>query len=668
MAVLFFALSAFSVAAETTNKIHPALNHHTAGLVPVIIEYEHSVSPEKKQLRELGCVPGKVLKALHGISAECPAEILETLAEDNELVYVWADELVPALLSSSVQLINATVSWADFGNGSGINVSIIDSGINTSQGLAGQVVLEQDFTTLYSSEGLGDYCNHGTPVACVVGCINDTYRGVAPGAKLFNAKAGFVSDTGQCVASTSGIISAIDWSVEHGAQVIQISFGSGGTCYEDALDIAVNNTGKNIPIVIGAGNGGPSNLSIAAPACAENAIAVGASNGDAVADYSSRGPTDYGLAKPDLVAPGTVITANNDGTFGSHTGTSFSSPHVAGVVALMLEQNRFLFPWLVKEILKNNSIDLGYDENTQGAGRVDAWAAVNIAQGVVVPPLLTITPAVPSGNAVAQSFVINATIKNNGGESAENATAVLSVPEGLSILDSAERAIGSIGPGSSAFVNWTLNASHSGNYSANITASAAGIDDAFSPFMISIDPTTFGLELQPDSSAGTDAYISSAKPNTNYGSNSVMQVQTDTLRALVEWNLSQVPAEADVVNAVARFYVPSVKKNDDVTVSAYRLTQSWTESSVTWNKYDGVNNWATAGGDYNSTVWASETVSAPGQFYTWNITSLVASWRNGTYANYGVIMISQAAVRKDLSSSDASNASRRPALEINYTL
>jgi hypothetical protein len=160
----------------------------------------------------------------------------------------------------------------------------------------------------------------------------------------------------------------------------------------------------------------------------------------------------------------------------------------------------------------------------------------------------------------------------------------------------------------------------------------------------------------------------STSPNTNYGTADPLKVQTNTLRALIELNLSQVPSEATIVNAVARFYVPSVKKNDNVVLNAYRLIQGWTESGVTWNKYDGVNSWATAGGDYNGTVWASQTVGSPGQYYDWNITSLAESWHNSTYANYGLIMISQAAVRKDLSSSDCSNASRRPALLVNYTL
>jgi serine protease AprX len=370
-------------------------------------------------------------------------------------------------------LINATSSWADFGNGAGINVSIIDSGINTLHpGLAGQVVLEQNFATQYSSEDLGDYCNHGTAVACVVGCNDATYKGIAPGAKLFNAKAGFKADTGQCVALTSELISAIDWSVAHGVQVIQISFGAGGTCYEDPLSVAVNNTGKIVPIVVAAGNGGPSAQSIAAPACAENAIAVGASNGGAVADYSSRGPTDYGLAKPDIVAPGSVVTANNDGTFGSHTGTSFSAPHVSGVVALMLQQ-KHLTPFEVKQLLKSTAVDLGYDENTQGAGRVDAWAAVNAAVQQPETVELEVSSLFQDPAVTVPPYVINATIRNNGNSPADDVFASIIAPSGIDVVSEESVQIGSLQGLSEAKASWLVNPLQGGNYTITVAANSS---------------------------------------------------------------------------------------------------------------------------------------------------------------------------------------------------
>ncbi len=555
-------------AKDSTQKIHPHLKEKQEGMVPVIIQYDDSVAPEKKALRELGCKPGKVLKSLHGIAAECPAEILETIADDDDTVYLFEDEMLYPLLDQTVPLINATAVWSSFGNGSGINVSILDTGINTSHpALAGKVVLAENFITEFSGEDLDDYCNHGTPVACTVGCIDSTYKGVAPGVNLFNAKVAFKTDPDRCGAPSSAVIAAIDWSIANGAQVIQLSVGAlVAECYQSATALAVNNSGKNIPIIVSAGNDGPGSQSINTPGCAENAITVGASNGNSVEDYSSRGPTDYGLSKPDLVAPGTGITAadSSGAGFSDHTGTSFSSPHVSGVVALMLQQKQ-LSPDVVKQILKSTAVNLSYDSNTQGAGRVDAFSAVN--------------------------------------------------------------------------------------------ASAE------------FEPAVYSVVLQPDAAAGKDTYISSASPNTNYGTADPLKVQTNSFRALIGWNLSSIPANAVISGAIMQLYVPSVQTSTGNTVNAYRLTRQWFENNATWKKYDGTHSWTTAGGDYSSTVWASRSVGAKSKYYSWDITQLVKSWQNSTYQNYGIIMVSQASNnRKDFSSSDASNASRRPALEINYTL
>lgn len=482
LAILFLVLSAFAVAAakDSTQKIHPALKNAKGTelvpvmLVPVIIEFDAGIEPDREILKAAGCKSRHVLKSLNGISAECPADAIEQLALLDSTAYVWEDQILSLALDQSVPLINATAAWRDFGDGTGINVSIIDSGINTSHlALAGQVILQNDFTPEGSTD---DRCNHGTPVACIVGCINETYKGVAPGAKLFNAKVARVisEDPLQCGILSSDAIAAIDWSIEHGAQVIQMSVGSAvSSCYQSALAVAVNNSGKNVTIVIPAGNGGPGNQSIWTPGCAENALTVGASNLNSVEDYSSRGPTDYGLSKPDVVAPGTVTAANNDGlTFGSHTGTSFASPHAAGVVALMLAQKQ-LTTYSVKQILKSTAISLGYNQNTQGAGRVDAWAAVNKTVGWIESPFLATVQSIPAKIIVSKQFTINATVKNSGSGAAMNVVSVLRVPSPLTIIDGASRNIGFLEPNSAVLVHWNVSASKTGAYLANITTNAS---------------------------------------------------------------------------------------------------------------------------------------------------------------------------------------------------
>jgi hypothetical protein len=474
-------LSAFAVAAEkeTTNKIHPALKAKNAEIVQVIIEYDAGFEPDKNFLKQIGCTSRHRLKALHGLSADCPSAALEEIASIEGVGYVWEDALLELLLDQSVPLIGASQAQSEFGNGSGIIVSIIDSGINTTHtGLAGQVLLGQDF----SGEGLlDDPCNHGTPIASIVAGNDPVYKGVAPGAKLFNAKVTVITNDNprRCGVLESNVIAAMDWSIEHGANVLQMSFGAAMPCYQDALSIAINNTAKNITIVIAAGNGGPGNLSIGNPACAENTIAVGASDGSAVADFSSRGPTDYGLMKPDLVAPGVgIVAANNDGTsFGAHTGTSFSSPFVAGVAALILEHFR-LSPAEVKSILKSTAVDLGYEEQIQGAGRVDAYAAVSLAMQQTPTFVLEISELFKDASVTVQPYVINATIRNNGNSPANDTYATIIVPSGIEVVSQQSVQIGTLHGLNEAKVSWLINPLQGGNYTITMVANSSNAESA----------------------------------------------------------------------------------------------------------------------------------------------------------------------------------------------
>jgi len=70
------------------------------------------------------------------------------------------------------------------------------------------------------------------------------------------------------------------------------------------------------------------------------------------------------------------------------SGTSMATPHVAGTVALMLRANSSLSPAEVKQILKKSSFDLGKEggDNTYGAGRIDAYAAVSYVRAVEPTP------------------------------------------------------------------------------------------------------------------------------------------------------------------------------------------------------------------------------------------------------------------------------------------
>lgn len=163
-----------------------------------------------------------------------------------------------------------------------------------------------------------------------------------------------------------------------------------------------------------AGNGtvvGDADHGISEPSCADDVISVaayapsyttpgGSSAGGGLAGFSSHGPRYDGVMKPDIAAPGVSIcssmssftnvaftsisTVSFNGTtyhFAKLSGTSMSSPVVAGVCALMLEANPYLTAFQVKDIIRNTARLDNFTGNipvegspTWGKGKVNAYA------------------------------------------------------------------------------------------------------------------------------------------------------------------------------------------------------------------------------------------------------------------------------------------------------
>jgi subtilisin family serine protease len=147
--------------------------------------------------------------------------------------------------------------------------------------------------------------------------------------------------------------------------------------------------------VAAAGNSGPACGSVEdPPAPYTDVLTVGAVDSrGAIADFSSRGPTPDGSAKPDVVAPGeNVLSALPGGGYGRLSGTSMAAPHVAGVVALMwsaepalvgdLARTRQILLDTAVPVLPTTVVGCGGIANVAGAGRVDAYAAVHAAQTI----------------------------------------------------------------------------------------------------------------------------------------------------------------------------------------------------------------------------------------------------------------------------------------------
>ena len=264
-------------------------------------------------------------------------------------------------------------------NGSGITVSVIDTGINHVS--LNDKVKKRIFcpdgncinnTRLQSTTDIDiDILNdipisHGTRVAQII--INtglQKHNGLSPGVDLLDGFAGHADSMGNIM---KGILffKQLDWSHKNGVDVVNISLSS-NFCGEDTNthDLIINESiDKGMVIIKSAGNQGYFNNkniynSITNPGCGENIITVGGSyirtQSPEMFKNSSRGPiNDRHLLKPDLTTSAVLLDVFEDKMNNKTitiSGTSFAAPQVTSAVALMLQLDPTLTPIEVKSLL-----------------------------------------------------------------------------------------------------------------------------------------------------------------------------------------------------------------------------------------------------------------------------------------------------------------------------
>ncbi|MEK6934704.1 MAG: S8 family serine peptidase [Nanoarchaeota archaeon] len=311
---------------------------------------------------------------------------LDEILLETSVEKVWPDRETEIFLDTSVDQINAPSLW-DLGyDGEGIKIAILDTGVNKNHPmLDGRVILEQDFT---DSNDVNDYNGHGTHVAGIAAGSNElgNYEGVAPKALILNGK--ILDNNGR--GYLSWLINGLDWAIDpdnnfntdDGADVIVLSLGA---TYDSEPEELLNSPevlkveeaiSKGIVVVIASGNCGSgcgSFTGVTTPGISRNAITVGAVNDNNEWLSFSSGDTISDFIKPDVVAPGDNICSSFLGDYNCLTGTSMSTPHVAGASALLLSKDNNLSPLQIKGILENNALDLGDSgkDIKYGSGLID---------------------------------------------------------------------------------------------------------------------------------------------------------------------------------------------------------------------------------------------------------------------------------------------------------
>ena len=406
-----------------------------ADLLALLEEMEHNGMVE--DIRPLWLV--------NSVSCHANKQAINDLAQRRDIMtvyyleetqWIFDEEATPAPkggreIAENLLQVNATQVWEQGYTGKGVLVAVIDTGIRLDHAdLAGRLwdggpeFPNHGYDFYYQDNDPSDDLGHGSHVAgtiCGTGA-SGSQTGIAPEATVMALKC--FSNAG--IAEESHWITAMQFAVEHGADMVNMSLGrpQANEAQKRMMRIACDNTlAAGVLALVCAGNIRPMLPMVPVPhnvyspgSCPPpylhedqmvNAggtscvICVGAVNfNDELASFSSQGPsmwtdvpeyndypytagsaTEIGLIRPDICAPGVQIKSLDYNTTDGYTlmdGTSMATPLVAGAVALMLSKNHELTPAQISEILERTAVKLTeHKSNDFGSGLLDAFAAVN---------------------------------------------------------------------------------------------------------------------------------------------------------------------------------------------------------------------------------------------------------------------------------------------------
>lgn len=358
--------------------------------LPVIIQFNKDISGLKENISNLYTKVKSNLSLIDAFAGNMTTDMIYRLSSSPDVDYISFDSKVYTLLDIATPTMEAYFPHEQGFQGEGITIAVIDTGVAPHDDLIKPINRIIGFKDYVSNKDLPyDDNGHGTHVSGIIAAngysSRGKYTGVAPKSNILSIKALDKNGSG----NTSDIIDAISYVIEtkdkYNTKILNLSLGTpaNNSSKNDPLSKAVEEAIKNgIIVIAAAGNSGPREGTILSPGINQHVITVGAVDDkrtidptdDTIATFSSRGPTNEGINKPDIVAPGVNINSlsnTNLNGYISLSGTSMATPLVSGSVALLLNKYGNMSQRDVKNMIIKSCIDLKDDEKNQGYGMLN---------------------------------------------------------------------------------------------------------------------------------------------------------------------------------------------------------------------------------------------------------------------------------------------------------
>jgi subtilisin len=294
--------------------------------------------------------------------------IRQDLASSAAFVPGPGPEDAAALAAATWGLLATKASSSSF-SGRGIKVAILDTGLDlTHPDFKGRSITTQSFIPGESPQDGNRHGTHCSGTACGMKAPASVPRyGIAHEAQIFIGKV--LSNAGS--GTSGGVLAGMNWAVANRCQVISMSLGGRGgpfTYYTQAGQAALN---AGCLIIAAAGNDSRRPAVIAptgAPANSPTIVSVAAlAQNLGVAPFSCGG-------KVEISGPGVDVysTLPMPGRYGSLSGTSMATPHVAGCAALLAQSNPALRGVALRDALMRSARRLPAPASDVGSGLVQA--------------------------------------------------------------------------------------------------------------------------------------------------------------------------------------------------------------------------------------------------------------------------------------------------------